>query len=188
MSSNLNVPNSLSAIRLILSVVVCMQIEWNYYFAATICFLIAVSTDWMDGYWARKYNQVTKLGRILDPFVDKVIICGAMIALVGEPGSGLQAWVATLVVAREMLVTSLRGLIEGQGGDFSAKQLGKWKMVAQCAAVVAILISLQQATIADWLAWVRFLLIWSAVVMTVLSGLEYIVAAIRISKNRSAPL
>ena len=183
MPSNFNVPNSLSAIRLILSIVVCLQIEWNYYFAAMVCFLIAVSTDWMDGYWARKFNQVTKLGRILDPFVDKVIICGAMIALVGEPESGLQAWVATLVVSRELLVTSLRGLIEGKGGDFSAKQMGKWKMVAQCAAVVAILLSLQQTSPAAWLLYARIWLIWLAVIMTILSGLEYIVAAIRVSSK-----
>jgi CDP-diacylglycerol---glycerol-3-phosphate 3-phosphatidyltransferase len=176
-ASNFNVPNSLSTLRLILAIAVCGLIEWQYYLAALICFLIAASTDWMDGYWARKYNQVTKLGRILDPFVDKVIICGSMIALVGQPNSGFAAWIATLVVAREMLVTSLRGLIEGQGGDFSAKQLGKWKMVAQCAAVVAVLLCLMRAEVPDWLGWCRWISIWSAVILTVLSGLEYVVLA-----------
>ncbi len=127
-NSNWNVPNALSSIRLILAMFVCGLIELGWYQTALICFIVAVSTDWIDGYWARKFNQVTKLGRILDPFVDKVIICGAMIALVGEQGSGLQAWVATLVVAREMLVTSLRGMIEGQGATSrpSSSANGKW--------------------------------------------------------------
>ncbi len=63
----------------------------------------------MDGYWARKYGQVTKLGRIFDPFVDKIIICGTFIALVEVPESGVASWMATIVVGRELLVTSLRG-------------------------------------------------------------------------------
>ncbi len=152
-----------------------------------ICFLIAASTDWIDGYWARKYNQITKLGRILDPFVDKIIICGAMIALVGEHNSGLHAWVATLVVGRELLITSIRGMIEGQGGDFSAKQLGKWKMVAQCAAIVAILLSLRSSEPATWLLWTRFVLIYLAVLLTVLSAVEYLLVAYRIAKPKKKP-
>lgn len=177
----MNVPNALSTARLILAIAVCGLIETNYYLAALILFLIAASTDWMDGYWARKYNQVTKLGRILDPFVDKVIICGSMTALVGEP-NGLQAWVATLVVARELLVTSLRGLIEGQGGDFSAKQLGKWKMVAQCALVVAALLCLMGNSPAAWLLWTKFAFLWITVLLTVVSGLEYVFLAMKRSK------
>ena len=130
-----NVPNALSSIRFILAIIVCGLIESQAWIAAMVVFIVAASTDWIDGWWARRYQQVTKLGRILDPFVDKVIICGAMIALVGASHSPVAPWVATLVVARELLVTSLRGMVEGKGGDFSAKQLGKWKMVAQCAAV-----------------------------------------------------
>jgi len=137
-----NVPNALSTVRLILAIVVCGCIEWGAWMPALVLFVIAASTDWIDGWWARKYQQVTKLGRILDPFVDKVIICGAMIALVGVSGSAIAPWMATLVVARELLVTSLRGMVEGQGGDFSAKQLGKWKMVLQCGAIVAVLLQL----------------------------------------------
>ncbi len=185
--SNWNVPNALSTLRLILAIIVCGLIENQRYMAAMICFLIAASTDWIDGYWARKYNQITKLGRILDPFVDKIIICGAMIALVGEQNSGLHAWVATLVVGRELLITSIRGMIEGQGGDFSAKQLGKWKMVAQCAAIVAILLSLRSPEPATWLLWTRFVLIYLAVLLTVLSAVEYLLVAYRIAKPKKKP-
>ena len=69
-NSNWNVPNALSGVRFILAMVVCFLIERGVFFAGMICFLIAASTDWIDGWWARKFNQVTKLGRILDPFVD----------------------------------------------------------------------------------------------------------------------
>jgi CDP-diacylglycerol--glycerol-3-phosphate 3-phosphatidyltransferase len=175
-----NVPNSLSALRFVLAILVCIWIEQQWYLAALIGFIVAVSTDWIDGYWARRFNQVTKLGRILDPFVDKIIISGTLIGLVGQPGSGLSAWIATVVVGRELLVTSLRGMIEGQGGDFSAKQLGKWKMVLQCAAVIICLLGLMwKETTPAWLPWVRTITIWIAVILTIVSGVEYILLAIR---------
>lgn len=180
--SNWNVPNALSAIRLLLAFVVCGLIEWNWMLPAMVCFVIAASTDWMDGWWARKYNQVTKLGRILDPFVDKIIICGAMIALCAVPNSPIAPWMSTVVVGRELLVTSLRGLIEGQGGDFSAKQLGKWKMVLQCAAVVSVMLELAQTQSPAWLHWTSLALVWSAIALTIVSGLEYVVLATKKSK------
>ena len=74
-----NVPNSLSAIRLVISFVVCGLIATEFYMVALVLFVIAAGTDWIDGWWARKYNQVTKLGRILDPFCDKILICGTFI-------------------------------------------------------------------------------------------------------------
>lgn len=149
-----------------------------------ICFVIAASTDFLDGWWARKFQQITKLGRILDPFVDKAIIGGAMIALVGIPNSGLAPWMATVVVFRELLVTSLRGMVEGSGGDFSAKQLGKWKMVLQCAAVVAILLCLMQTPTSDWLLWIRWLTIWGAIILTIISGIEYVLLVVQASRKR----
>lgn len=181
-----NVPNQITAVRLVLSVVVFVLIAMDYYAAATACFIIAASTDWVDGYWARKYNQVTQLGRILDPFVDKIIICGTFIFLAAEyrdgapGGSGIAPWVAVVVMGREMLVTVLRSLIEGSGGDFSANMAGKWKMLFQCVAVVASLIVLQQGESAPaWLAWTLFVSVWLAVISTVYSGGIYVVAATR---------
>jgi CDP-diacylglycerol--glycerol-3-phosphate 3-phosphatidyltransferase len=132
----------------------------------------------MDGYWARKYGQITKLGRIFDPFVDKIIICGTFIALVEIPESGVASWMATIVVGRELLVTSLRGMIEGAGGDFSAKQLGKWKMVLQCAAVIAVLLKLIFPDVGLW-QMLGPLLLWSAILLTIYSGYDYTVAAAR---------
>ena len=182
-----NVPNALSAIRLVLAILVCAMIELGMMVPAAVVFVVAASTDWVDGWWARKYNQVTKLGRILDPFVDKVIICGAMIALVGAKGSPIAPWMATVVVARELLVTSLRGMIEGQGGDFSAKQLGKWKMVAQCAAVVASLWLISSDPRPDWLSWTTWAILWIAILLTVVSAIEYVMLVVRANSAARSP-
>jgi len=154
--------------------------------------VIAAGTDWIDGYWARKYNQVTKLGRMLDPFVDKIIICGTFIYLAAEPNSGIAPWMAVVVVGREMLVTAIRGFIEQQGGDFSAQMAGKLKMVFQCAAAVASLLALNHlrtdvaspGPLPDWLYWSLQISVWLAVILTVYSGLEYVVAATRILSRR----
>jgi CDP-diacylglycerol---glycerol-3-phosphate 3-phosphatidyltransferase len=177
----LNVPNQLTALRLVLSVVVFVLIPCRLYLSATVVFLIAASTDWIDGYWARRYGQVTKVGRVFDPFVDKIIICGAFILLVAEPRSGIQGWMAVVVVGREMLVTALRGFIEQSGGDFSAQMAGKLKMVFQCVAVVASLLVLWHAADATplWLTLTRDVAVWVAVLSTVYSGVGYVVAAAR---------
>lgn len=174
----LNVPNTLSLIRLVLSFVVFLLIGYQQFRAANLIFLFAVATDWVDGYWARKYNQVTKFGRVLDPFVDKIIICGTFIYLAANPDSRVSAGAATIVVGRELLVTALRSMIEGKGGDFSAKQLGKWKMVAQCAAAVSSMILLQlgkdHVVSQTWLAYTTIGLVWFAVAITIVSGAEYV--------------
>ncbi|MCY3006844.1 MAG: CDP-diacylglycerol--glycerol-3-phosphate 3-phosphatidyltransferase [Planctomycetota bacterium] len=181
-----NVPNALSLIRLFMAVAVCACIEIQSWTPALILFVIAASTDWIDGWWARKYQQVTKLGRILDPFVDKVIICGAMIALASAKDSPMAPWMATLVVARELLVTSLRGMVEGQGGDFSAKQLGKWKMVLQCAAVIASLLYLRALPeVPAWLKGLVPICIWGSILLTVLSAIEYIMVIVRNKKTKT---
>jgi CDP-diacylglycerol--glycerol-3-phosphate 3-phosphatidyltransferase len=190
-----NVPNILTGVRFLLSIVVFVLIPLKLYFAAMIVFIVAASTDWIDGWWARKFNQVTKLGRIFDPFVDKIIICGAFIYLAAELGSGITPWMAVVVVGREMLVTAIRGFIEQQGGDFSAQFMGKLKMVFQCAAVVTSLLALyywQQhllpagvkpgamSWLPAWLYWSLIISVWAAVISTVWSGAEYIYAAARI--------
>lgn len=178
-----NVPNALTSIRFGLAIAVMVMIPMGRYTAALVLFGIAASTDWMDGYWARKYGQVTKLGRIFDPFCDKIIICGTFIALVEVSESGVASWMATIVVGRELLVTSLRGMIEGAGGDFSAKSLGKWKMVLQCAAVIAILLALMYPD-SSWLPITGQVLLWGAILLTVYSGYDYTVSAAKVMSDQ----
>jgi len=177
-----NVPNIITTIRLVLSIVVFALIAVDQFLAAMIVFIIAASTDWIDGYWARKYNQVTKVGRVFDPFVDKVIICGTFTFLAAEANSGVLPWMAVVVMGREMLVTGLRSFIEQAGGDFSASFSGKLKMLLQCIAVGASLLALHYSVggnVPAWLSWTVTISVWIAMLSTVQSGVEYIFAAAR---------
>jgi CDP-diacylglycerol--glycerol-3-phosphate 3-phosphatidyltransferase len=187
-----NVPNQLTIARLVLSIALFVLIEIasrqaapGYYLAAMIVFMIAAGTDWLDGYWARKYGQVTILGRILDPFVDKVIICGAFIYLAALPASGLAAWMAVVVVARELLVTALRSFLEGEGIDFSAVMSGKLKMVAQCLAAGWSLFRLSYGEDIPpaWVATGLVIVVWAAVALTAYSGVAYVLAAVRLLRR-----
>jgi CDP-diacylglycerol--glycerol-3-phosphate 3-phosphatidyltransferase len=174
-----NIPNVVTAARFLLSIVVFVLIPLNYYLAALIIFSVAVMTDWVDGYWARRLGQVTKLGRILDPLVDKIIICGTFIVLAIEPDSGIAVWVAAVVLCRELLVTALRSFIEQRGGDFSANMAGKLKMVLQCAAIIASLIVLTYGRDESptGMIWALRIFVWVAIISTVQSGLGYALAA-----------
>jgi CDP-diacylglycerol--glycerol-3-phosphate 3-phosphatidyltransferase len=182
-----NVPNTFTLLRLLLSVAVFVLIPFKLYGTAVVVFIIAASTDWIDGYWARKYGQVTKLGRIFDPFVDKIIICGTFIYLSAEyaNGSGIHPWMTVVVVGRELLVTALRSAIEGSGGDFSAKFAAKWKMVFQCLAAVASLLVLRhyhqsaEAPLPVWLHSGQVVSIWLAMILKIYYGLEYVLIAAR---------
>jgi CDP-diacylglycerol--glycerol-3-phosphate 3-phosphatidyltransferase len=188
-----NVPNQLTTLRLILSIVLFGFIEFDYYLTSLILFVIAAGTDWLDGYWARKYGQVTTLGRILDPFADKMIICGTYIFLAANVNSGLVAWMVVVVVGREMLVTVLRSYMEGHGHDFSANMPGKLKMVFQCFTAGASLYALfriqrmgADATLASllesptvWLWWTLHISIGLTIFMTLYSGVIYVIAAAR---------
>ena len=137
-SSNViwNIPNQVTLLRLILSIMMFCLLPFGLYWASFVLFVLAAGTDWLDGWSARRYGQVTVVGRILDPFADKIIVCGTFIFLVAEPmltaqWYGLQPWMAVVIVGREMLVTVLRSFIEQKGGDFSARMAGKLKMVFQ---------------------------------------------------------
>ena len=175
----LNVPNQLTVARLLLSVVLFVLVALEYYLAGFFVFAVAAGTDWLDGYWARKYGQVTTLGRILDPFVDKIIVCGTFIFLAAIPGSGIVAWMAVVVVGRELLVTALRSFLEGEGADFSAVMAGKLKMLLQCMAALVSLFALYYGAtygtpypaVLDWSLEIS---VWGAVVLTVYSGAAYV--------------
>lgn len=190
-ASAFNLPNQLTAARLVLAVIMFGVIAAEHYLAGTVLFIIAAGTDWLDGYFARKWNQVTNLGRILDPFADKVIVCGAFIFVLTVPMMletpwGLRAWMVVVIVGRELLVTALRSFIEDKGGDFSAKMSGKLKMVLQCVAAGACLFYLDYGNstlVPEWVWWLMVLSLWSAVVLTVYSGLVYIRVAARLVRG-----
>jgi CDP-diacylglycerol--glycerol-3-phosphate 3-phosphatidyltransferase len=177
-----NVPNQLTAARFVLSLVLFLLISLQLWIACLAVFAVAAFTDWLDGYIARRQGITSTLGRNLDPLVDKVLICGAFIFLGYEPHAKLAAWMVTVVVARELIITGLRGFMENMGASFGADLLGKIKMGLQCAALVAIFVALQ------WdeevlLAWARDILIYAMLAITALSGIQYLWRSFALLKN-----
>jgi CDP-diacylglycerol--glycerol-3-phosphate 3-phosphatidyltransferase len=192
----LNVPNLITVSRLVLALVLFALIyAERFWITAAVLFVVAASTDVVDGYIARKYGLITALGRILDPFVDKIIVCGAFVFLLEKryelsPGvevwSGVNAWMVIIVIGREMFVSSLRGFLEEQGLDFSANWAGKIKMFMQSAAVTLCLLSLSPSFASPSFHLMRDLVLWTAVLVTAYSGLAYVLRAIALLREQKA--
>src|SRR5437868_453951 len=171
-------PNQLTLSRLGLGVVLFALIEWEFWLGCIVIFSLAAVTDWLDGYFARRQGLVSPLGRMLDPLVDKVVVCGAFIFLLRRDDTGLAAWMVVIIVSRELLITGLRGFMEQQGAEFGADRLGKWKMFLQCIVLFAVFTLLARGEIDlpnDYpLLWARAALIYLTVALTALSGLQYL--------------
>ncbi len=187
--SLVNVPNLLSLARIPLAVVLFACIVQQAWLVGLIAFVIACVTDWMDGWWARKYGPLTLVGRNLDPLADKVLVCGAFIYLIPATECGILPWMVTVVVCRELIVTGIRGMVEATGKKFGADWFGKLKMGLQCAVLIGVLLiawlkSLEStASINSALTVlqpVQDVLLWAMLAATVGSGVQYIVKAVKL--------
>lgn len=160
--------------------VVVVLFAWNFPnhdYWATAVFVVAMSTDWVDGWWARRTDRTSDLGKILDPVADKLLVMAALIMLVGDV---LPAWMVAAVIAREFLVTGLRLAALERGVVIPARDLGKLKTWAQ--AVAAALGGLAAGgAIDDTVAWWAMLV---AVVLTWISGLDYARSAPRLLRGQ----
>ena len=195
----LNVPNQVTISRILLSVVLFVFLTFGWYKTSMVLFVLTALTDWVDGYWARKYGQITQLGRVLDPFADKLFICGTFVFLAAVPKfandispSGVAAWMAVVILGRELLVTALRTFVEQQGGDFSARWVGKWKMVLQCVAAGWSIVQLSyvnsahnawQSTPPTWMSQGLVIVVWGAVLLTLYSGWIYVRASLVVFRS-----
>ncbi|MDD3267744.1 MAG: CDP-diacylglycerol--glycerol-3-phosphate 3-phosphatidyltransferase [Syntrophomonadaceae bacterium] len=168
----MNLPNSLTLLRIILIpvfvIILLIRIPYGDYFAATI-FIVATLTDSLDGYLARKWKQVTKIGTVLDPIADKLLITAALIILV-ELGR-IQGWIAIVILGREFAVSGLRIVKAEEGIIIPASKLGKIKTVSQIIAVLLIILekAYQSYTTIPLGPWAMYF----AVFITLLSGVEY---------------
>ncbi len=134
-------------------------------------FLLASATDKLDGYIARKYNQITNLGKLLDPLADKLLISVALIMMVQ---SGMvPTWIAVAIIAREFVITGLRMVASEQGIALSADNLGKWKMVLQVTAIAAVLLDNYPFQLITMIQVDEFLML-AAVALTIYSGIHYL--------------
>jgi CDP-diacylglycerol--glycerol-3-phosphate 3-phosphatidyltransferase len=173
-----NVPNTLTVGRLVLAAFVFGLIGLEQYALALVLFVAAALSDALDGYLARLLAQDTPIGRQLDPLIDKVIVSGSYIYLASMSElTGVYPWMVTAIVVRELLIQGLRSLLEGQGQPFGAKLAGKFKTVMQCASIIAALLVLSLESPVAWLLWVRDILTWLAVLLTLYSGGSYLYRA-----------
>lgn len=176
----MNLPNKITVSRIILIplflIVMLYPFAWGElsvlgttlpvtHFVGALIFIFASTTDWVDGYYARKYNLVTNLGKFLDPLADKLLVSAALIVLV-QLGMA-SSWLVIIIISREFAVTGLRAILAGEGEIVAANMLGKIKTWTQIVAISALLlhnmifelISLPFDTIALWVA--TFFTIWS---------------------------
>ncbi|MCP8969066.1 CDP-diacylglycerol--glycerol-3-phosphate 3-phosphatidyltransferase [Ectobacillus ponti] len=180
----MNLPNKITISRICLIplflAVMLIPFDWGVWqlgdhelpvqhFAGAAIFIFASATDWVDGYYARKYDLVTNLGKFLDPLADKLLVSAALVTLVDL--HYIYAWVAILIITREFAVTGLRLLLAETGEVSAAKMLGKIKMWTQVIAISAYLLHDVP------LHWLPFSLadvsMAVAVLFTVLSGWDY---------------
>jgi len=207
-------PNALTLLRLVLAVaffVVLNQYRYDakgppdWLIAAIVLFILAALTDALDGYLARKWKVESKFGRIMDPFCDKFLVIGAFIYLAGprfvipevvtqyalfNMVSGVYPWMVAVMLARELLVTGIRGELESQGVKFGAKIWGKLKTVLQLVGVPVILVVVWMDPRAEghaWMAWLRDVLVYAIVAVTVISGLPYITSAAKTMRPPDGP-
>jgi CDP-diacylglycerol--glycerol-3-phosphate 3-phosphatidyltransferase len=148
--------------------------------AAFWAFIVVAASDVLDGWLARRGNHVTAFGRIADPFVDKVLVMGTMVFLAAMPWSRpwFPAWIVVVVLAREFLVTAVRGYVESLGAELPADWFGKVKMFAQCFAVGIVLgihaFDFPEGFRAFW-SKIGHVFVWLTLLTSVGSCLSYLV-------------
>jgi len=175
----INLPNALALLRVLMAPMMFFFLvdrnsallshihpSWLDYFAALL-FVLASVTDFFDGFIARSWNQMTKLGAILDPLADKMLILAAFLGLMYIDRAS--PWAIFLILVREFFITGLRVLMASEGKSVKASFIGKTKTVTQMFAIGFLIMDWRYGT----------LLLWLAVVITLYSGIEYIYTYIK---------
>jgi CDP-diacylglycerol--glycerol-3-phosphate 3-phosphatidyltransferase len=178
-----NLPNALTLLRIFLVpilVVLLLTRSDGGLFLGTAVFGVAVLTDYLDGYFARRRNQVTKFGMLLDPLADKLLTAAAFISLVEM--NAVPAWMVVIIIGREFAVTGLRNVAAGRGVVIPASALGKGKMVSQVVAIFLLLL----ATRFPVLEAPSLVALWVVVGLALVSGVDYFLRYWR-DGGRAAP-
>lgn len=177
----MNTPNKLTVMRIILIPIFMafymMQSEWSLY-AALIVFLMATATDQLDGYLARKNNQVTTFGKLMDPLADKMLVFAALICFAEKGVPFINSWVIVIILAREFMVSGVRMLAMGENNVIAASIWGKAKTVSQFVLVVAVMVFEAAQIYYPQISSATNILIGVmsvvAVILTIVSGWDYI--------------
>jgi CDP-diacylglycerol--glycerol-3-phosphate 3-phosphatidyltransferase len=166
-----NVPIALTLVRIVLVplvIVFLISSDRVHVLIAAVIFIAASLTDWLDGRMARRWNQVTRLGTLLDPVADKLLVAAALIALVQI--DMVDAWVAVVIIGRELAVTGLRSLASARGAGFGASMLGKIKMASQVTAILLLILGQNGAQPFLWLGQIA---LWVVLLTALGSAVDY---------------
>lgn len=200
-----NLPNQLTVARLALSVIffVLLGIETHVSFypgkisvvlnVSILVFLLAVVTDILDGYLARKWGLVSTFGRIADPFADKIVVCGGFVMLIGVCPRLVEPWFAVVIIIREFLVSGLRSFLESRGVAFGAALSGKVKMIVQSISIPMVLLyqanfsaipfGARGSRVAEVLYWLTVSFLSLTLLTTITSSIEYVQRAIKLIRE-----
>jgi CDP-diacylglycerol---glycerol-3-phosphate 3-phosphatidyltransferase len=190
----MNIPNRITVSRILLIplflIIMLAPFDWGgmhllgadlpvTHFVGALIFILASSTDWVDGHYARKYNLVTNMGKFLDPLADKLLVSAALIVLV-DLGFA-PSWIVIVIISREFAVTGLRLLLAGEGEVVAANMLGKIKTWTQIVAISALLLH----NIIFEMVSFRFdiIALWVALIFTIWSGWDYFSKNSHVLKN-----
>jgi CDP-diacylglycerol--glycerol-3-phosphate 3-phosphatidyltransferase len=182
-SPTVSLPDQLTVARIAAVPVVVVLFAWdfpNHAYWATAVFAVAMATDQIDGWLARRQGISSPLGKLLDPVADKVLVLAALVMLVGEGVA--PAWMIALIVAREILVSGLRLAAIERGVVLGARELGRWKTWAQALAMTIAGL----AAAGMWSESVAWWALLAALVVTWVSGLDYARVAPRVLRGESA--
>jgi len=190
-SANWNLPNVITVVRILMAPLVFWLLladggaDGPLRWWSAVLFIIAVSTDWVDGWLARSRGLVTDLGKILDPIADKLLTSGALVCLsiLGE----LPWWVTAIIIVREVGITIWRLVELRRGNVVPASSGGKLKTIVQSVAISFALVPLW-TIFGPWIYWVNGVLMTAAVVLTLWSGLLYVRDAVQLARAARRPL
>lgn len=184
-----NLPNILTLMRIaaipvIVALLLSPSREAGFWAAAV--FSAASVTDWLDGYLARRMGIVTVFGKFLDPIADKLIVMAALIMII--PYDRVPAWMVLVILGREIIITGLRGIASSEGIVISASDLGKFKTIFQIVAIIGLLLhydypwffSVNHPLLLVNMHHVGMFYLWIAFVITVWSGVDYLVKFMRV--------
>ncbi|MGA8730258.1 MAG: CDP-diacylglycerol--glycerol-3-phosphate 3-phosphatidyltransferase [Terracidiphilus sp.] len=185
----MNLPNSITMSRIVmiplLLWILSPHFPWRgdhgeQEILASILFILASITDGLDGYLARKRSQITTIGMLLDPIADKIMVTGALIALVSYNPDVVKVWIAVVIIGREFLISGLRSIASSEGFTIQASDLGKLKTVLQIITVVSAILAhhWEQWQFGDLIIpvqWIAIAAIYFTVAVSIISAIDYFV-------------
>ncbi len=170
----MNVPNRLTILRVIMIPLFVIAMLWQSFpcsdYIAAALFIAACITDFFDGYLARKYNQVTTIGKFMDPLADKLLVCAALICFLADPGTRMPVWVVIIIISREFIISGFRLAAAEKGVTIAASYWGKVKTVVQMAMSILLIFDFTHPIFRI----IEDIFIYSALILTVISLVDYI--------------